>query len=289
MFGYILLSCDAKPQTIPEKVRSLLRSLCGTAKIRLESVTVCGMPMMRCEICFSQQMSETRKRFCIQKAARQLYRAGVKRVAADAAFPYAADLRKSGIRMADVSKLYQSMYMPLLRRLMEALEIPSGEGHVIVYGLQANRDFCAFCEAAANIARYVTVVGPGMMEHVQMRLLDHFGVAARPRGDDGSIRGDILVCFEELDNRALDYAARFYVHGAILPYRSKEETALDTFVKVNGALFRADKFEPYRTHEEAMDEGIMTFLLSGGFLRVRDFRIEALQSDGKVVEEITKK
>ena len=285
MFGYIRIETAAYPSSMKEKLEQMICRIRKSANIKVQETEICGFRMDRCTVTLPYGINGQTRTNCLRRAAEKLYRIGVRSAAIGSIGDDRMLLRQAGIRIADASRVYRDMYLPMLRRLMEILELPAGEGRLIVYAKRASREVLSFCESAVHTVRYITVLGPGLMQEIGQRLLDNYGIAACPQKEDGIIDGDVLVCFDLPDEQTEPLVKRILVRGAMLPYQSDIPAFVDTFAAVNDADFFAEKYMPYAVAERDADQVILSFLYGSGCLKCRDLEIASLRSGMRIIAE----
>ncbi len=282
MFGTIVPKYAPKPKNIWERAVNRARILRKYASVETDETTVCGMLIYHATVTLPYGIDDLRAILAFRKASRELYAAGIKRAAVGADFPFADALKQAGIRQADTSAMYTSMFFPMVQKLADLMDIATDESHILVYTHTLTKEVSAFCEKVAKNFRYVTVIGTKVAVEMQDRLFAEYGIAGQPPLSDGSYKGDILVCFDEPNSR---YAPSIAVQGALCVENGDAVQPIKSFVYVNRALFTSHKYEPFATGDERIDSEIMSFLLSGGFLKSKEIQVEKLIWNGMKIEE----
>lgn len=108
-----------------------------------------GLRCLRVRVPIPEGLGERRARRRIEKGARALDQAGVRRVLTRADFPWWEALRRSGLRPVEVEPFCQALAEPLALAALRRLRIPLGEAVVTLSGpnvsrslLQAARRLC---------------------------------------------------------------------------------------------------------------------------------------------------
>ncbi len=282
MFGTIVPKYAPKPKNIWERAVNRVRILRKYAAVEIDETTVCGMLIYRATVTLPYGIDDLKAISAFRKASRELYGAGIKRAAVGADFPFVDALKQAGILKADTSAMYASMYFPMVQKLSNIMDIDTTESHILIYTHTLTKEVSAFCEKVAKIFRYVTVIGTKVAEEMQARLFSEYGIAGQPPFADGSYKGDILVCFDEPNGQ---YAPSISVQGALCVENGDAVQPIKSFQYVNSALFTSHKYEPYATGDERIDSEIMSFLLSGGFLKSREIHVDKLIWNGMKIHE----
>jgi len=286
MFGVVTLHYAEKRRNKLMQQLERIKMMFLGSKCILRETNVCGMLLYRCEVMLPADPDDRMISRCMHKAAMQMYCSGIRMVAVHGALPDTQALHSVGIRISNGSGgLYCSVPFLLLQKALKEYAMIPEESHLIVYTLQINRDVYAFCEAAARIVRYITVIGTDLASQVQQKLFDDYGIASHPAVENGIIRGDILICFDEYQNSDTGYKRPIAVQCAILPYRSINMSGIDAAHVVNDASFDAKRYTPFCVGNGNTDTAILSFLLYGGFLRQSDISVKTIRHFDENLEE----
>ena len=149
----------------------------GRGRPRAERWTLLGLELLRVRVPVADKLNGARRERRVEKGAKLLARAGVRRVLTAAGFPYWNILERHGLEPVDPGPFCQAHAAPLALAALEGLGVPPERGTV---SLWAPRSSPALLRAAETLCPRVcrlTVDVPGEGEALAAWLWREFGAA----------------------------------------------------------------------------------------------------------------
>ena len=152
-----------------------------------------GLRCLRVEIPVRPGMKEARVCRRVDRSARILSQAGVRRVLTAADFRYWDRLEQSGLRPVTPELFCQALTLPLTLAALERQGMPPARASVVLHGPSASRALLRAAEELCPRVRRLSVDVPGEGEALADWLWREFG-AAMVSPDAGS-RADVVLRF----------------------------------------------------------------------------------------------
>ena len=152
-----------------------------------------GLRCLQVEIPVRPSLAEGRLCHRVDKGARLLVRAGVRRVVTAADFHYWDRLERSGLRHVETERFCQALALPLTLAALERQGMPPARASVVLSGPSASYALLRAAEELCPRVRRLSLDVPGEGEALADWLWREFG-AARVSPDAGS-RADVALHF----------------------------------------------------------------------------------------------
>ena len=152
-----------------------------------------GLRCLQTEIPVRPTLGERRLGRRVDKGARLLVRAGVRRVVTAADFPCWDRLVQNGLRPVEPERFCQALAVPLTLAALEQQGVPPAQASVTLSGPSASRALLRTAEELCPRVRRLSIDVPGERENLADWLWREFG-AARVSPDAGS-QADVALRF----------------------------------------------------------------------------------------------
>lgn len=145
-----------------------------------------GLRCLRAEVPVTAGLRESRICRRVDKGARALARAGVRRVLTAADFPWWEQLGRHGLRPVETAAFCQALAAPLTLAALERRSISPARASVALWGPSASRALLRAAEELCPRVRALAVDVPGEEERLASWLWREFGAAmVRPEAGGG--------------------------------------------------------------------------------------------------------
>ena len=160
---------------------------------RAEGCALLDLPCLRAEIPAPPGLSPARLARRVDKGARLLARAGVRRVVTAAEFPWWDVLYSRGLRPVEPEDFCQALAVPLALAALERCGVPPRQGTVVLSGPRVNRALLRTAEGLCPMVRRLSIDVPDGGAALADWLWREFGAAmADP---EAGKRADVALRF----------------------------------------------------------------------------------------------
>lgn len=160
---------------------------CERGRVRLETGALGGLRVIRALVPAGGRQSRR-----VDRAARLLAKAGVRRVLEHRLFDAGDALGQYGLRYVDGSALYRHMAPELILARLAQLGMEPGHTVVVLRAEQVSGELARAAERLCPVVRGVVIRAGAGSGRLQQRLYARYGMAV-----DGLWRGDVMeVCFD---------------------------------------------------------------------------------------------